>query len=616
MKLTSLFAAVVLAASALVVPAGPAYAVGPCQSPEPPPDCPSPNDGPPTGRLDSITRVPAGIRLTGWASDPDEAALPVRVSVDDVLAGELMADKPYPGHDNHGFDGVVAAKPGSRVCLTTADPPTTRRITIACRTWPVPVLPFGALGAPVRSGISVQLAGWAIDPGTTGPVTVTAEVDGRPGPQMSANLPRADVASAHPAYGGDHGFTLTVPEGAEGEHRICLSARATSLGCQTWTVRHNPYGGVDSVVLTGDQVRIAGWAVDPDQPTTSTLVDIGVDGKYLRTTTADRPRPDGSRNGFEMTVDAADGVHEVCALGWNLGLGDHAYLGCRSYSRLQPAPPAPTDVRVTGVTDTSIELAFTDQAATETGYRLEARGGGKNKIIDLPSYAGTGSRTATVSGLQPVTSYEVLVKPVQTGAVEVTDQDAGRASAWTTGAPVIEAFTAGPATARACKKVDARLSFRIVGAVRAEITRNGAPQWAGQAGGGLWNGEAPGGNTDGNETYVLSAYDSAGRKTTRTVRLDQEPTTVPLVKSVSFFNNRPDILVVGVWDALGNQTHDFGPLLINARLTVQVPQCQQLNIQVRRAVDRRTVVFQTVDLLGYSTGMQRDVRIDPGPPMP
>jgi hypothetical protein len=42
-------------------------------------------------------------RVVGWAADPDHGALPVKGLVDEVLAGQFTADKPYPGHGNSRF---------------------------------------------------------------------------------------------------------------------------------------------------------------------------------------------------------------------------------------------------------------------------------------------------------------------------------------------------------------------------------------------------------------------------------------------------------------------------------------------------------------------------------
>ena len=66
-----------------------------------------------------------------------------------------------------------------------------------------------------RSGTSLRVAGWALDPDTPGPVDVHVYVDGV-GTSITADRQRADIAAAFPTYGGAHGFdrTLTVPVGA------------------------------------------------------------------------------------------------------------------------------------------------------------------------------------------------------------------------------------------------------------------------------------------------------------------------------------------------------------------------------------------------------------------
>ena len=92
--------------------------------------------GDPEGNLDSVGRGPGGIRVSGWALDPDTAApIDVHVYVDGVGAGIVTANtyRPdvgaaYPGYGNfHGYDAVVAysAAGNHTVCtygINTAGP--------------------------------------------------------------------------------------------------------------------------------------------------------------------------------------------------------------------------------------------------------------------------------------------------------------------------------------------------------------------------------------------------------------------------------------------------------------------------------------------------------------
>ena len=91
------------------------------------------------------------------------------------------------------------------------------------------------------------------------------------------------------------------------------STRFHDSGCL-----HQPVGSVDSMVRNGGDVRIQGWAVDPDA---AGPVKVRVDrnGRAVTTVLADRPSPDmagyypghGGSHGFDLTVDAGG---ELCVV--------------------------------------------------------------------------------------------------------------------------------------------------------------------------------------------------------------------------------------------------------------------------------------------------------------
>ncbi len=87
--------------------------------------------GAPFGYVDTVTPVPGGLRVTGWATDPDSAD-PVDVHVYLSTGGPIVAtargDRPdvarvFPGWSaGRGFDTVVSAPPGpARVCVYAID---------------------------------------------------------------------------------------------------------------------------------------------------------------------------------------------------------------------------------------------------------------------------------------------------------------------------------------------------------------------------------------------------------------------------------------------------------------------------------------------------------------
>lgn len=100
-------------------------------------------DGRPRGHLGSATAGPYGVRVTGWAYDPDlvPASGEVRVRLDGEAPGMVLrADRAraagtYPVAGAHGFEATVAAAPGPHtVCVDAigAGPWPTGDTTLGC----------------------------------------------------------------------------------------------------------------------------------------------------------------------------------------------------------------------------------------------------------------------------------------------------------------------------------------------------------------------------------------------------------------------------------------------------------------------------------------------------
>jgi hypothetical protein len=235
--------------------------------------------GGPFGALDAVQPRWHGIRVAGWAIDPDTAApTMVMVNVDGARSGQGSAGLRYdvawahPGYGpGHGFDAVVRAAPGShRVCvdaLNVVGRGTTERL--GCRTVVVGS-PFGSVDGVATGPHVVRVRGWAIDPDTTGPAVVHVYVDGaghaitarrsRPdlaaafsgagaahgyialvdahGTALLADGARPDIANAYPLYGANHGFDQVVAA-PPGSRQVCAYAldgpgpgTTTALGCR------------------------------------------------------------------------------------------------------------------------------------------------------------------------------------------------------------------------------------------------------------------------------------------------------------------------------------------------------------------------------------------------
>ena len=306
------------------------------------------------GSLESVTVVPGGVRVSGWALDADTSD-PIDVEVlvggsvvATVYASGLRGDiaQAFPGHGpRHGFDATVAASGGRReVCVRAVHrgPDAGSRTTLGCRTV---VLSGSAEGnlevvGPAGPG-KVRVAGWAHDPDTTGPVDVHVYVDGVGRANVRADAHRADVGTAFGGLGPGLGLSTVIGGIPAGTHEVCAYAinvgRSPTqlLGCRQRTVvGGSPFGFVDLVAKSGTSLRVAGWALDPDTPG-PVDVHVYVDGVGT-SITANRPRADiaaafptyGADHGFDRTLTVPAGARQACLHLYDVGAGENAFLGC------------------------------------------------------------------------------------------------------------------------------------------------------------------------------------------------------------------------------------------------------------------------------------------------
>lgn len=307
--------------------------------------------GPPLANLEVVSAVPGGVRVKGWAFDPDTrdyARVLVTIGthtytvVADATRPDVAAALPEVGL-NRGFDTVLPASPGSRsVCMTVLNVGIGSNRYLGCHEVAVPdESPQG--NVEVARGVpgGVQVTGWAVDPSTSSPIYVWQSVDGVGGP-LHAGAFRPDIGAAFPAAGPNHGFSALLPA-APGAHTVCLTAVNTgqganrSLGCRVVTVPGGPpLGNFEGATGVAGAVFVRGWALDPDTVASPyVLVVVDSVGWYLR---AVGPRPDlqryfpdhGSSHGFAGGVPASPGPHRVCVTAVNLGVGGHTSLGCRT----------------------------------------------------------------------------------------------------------------------------------------------------------------------------------------------------------------------------------------------------------------------------------------------
>ncbi|MBO9555490.1 N-acetylmuramoyl-L-alanine amidase [Cellulomonas sp.] len=302
----------------------------------------------PFGSLDAVSSTSTSIRVAGWALDPDTTApVVLHVYLRDSLTA-ITADGYRPDVDavfhkgpRHGFDATLPASPGvHNVCVYAINQPVGVNQQLGCRTVQVGSPPVGVVDSAAAGNGVATVTGWAFDPDTSASVGVHVYVDGAWATATTAATPRPDVAAAY-RISGDHGYAVSFPI-ATGTHRVCLYAIDTSggynpeIGCRLLTVTNAPpIGVVDSVVASGGQVTVRGWAFDPDT-SASISVHVFVDGGWRTATTAATPRPDVSAvyriagdHGYGVTLPVAAGSHRVCAYAIDSAGGYNPEIGCR-----------------------------------------------------------------------------------------------------------------------------------------------------------------------------------------------------------------------------------------------------------------------------------------------
>ena len=272
--------------------------------------------------------------------------------------------------------------------------------------------PFGSLDAMTASGDGVRFQGWVIDPETGGSITVGAAQNGV-WTYAAANVHRADVGAAYPAYGPYHGFDFTVPL-PPGKYTMCAAADGIGggdsrlLGCGDVVVPdNNPFGNIDSVAPDGPgRLRASGWAVDASS---MSPIDVGIvmDGANVALRSASLPRGDvgaafnlGSNRGFSVDFPAAPGAHSVCVVAGNVGHGSPQWLGCRDVvvpNNLEDRRPAGALTTVVPAGPSSVRVAGTasdPDSAGPLGVRIAVDGGAPQTVQSV-----AGSFSATLGGL-------------------------------------------------------------------------------------------------------------------------------------------------------------------------------------------------------------------------
>src|SRR5690606_36358755 len=157
-----------------------------------------------------------------------------------------------------------------------------------------------------------------------------------PGPRVTADV-RSDTAPAIPSPTGERvSFLPTGNRLVRTTATVLLTGAlvaTTGMAAQAREVG-DPFGHLASATAVDGGVQVRGWAWDPSRSdATSVRLEIG---SSTTTLVADEKRSDvadvhpsaGTNRGFEATVQAPAGTHEVCATAVNEGWGSDKALGC------------------------------------------------------------------------------------------------------------------------------------------------------------------------------------------------------------------------------------------------------------------------------------------------
>ncbi|WP_411722089.1 hypothetical protein [Mycetocola sp.] len=333
--------------------------------------------GDPLGHLDPIQTDATGIRLSGWAIDPDIAG-PISVHVYVGAAGKALTANKTRGDipakyaaygTNHGISETIPAAAGPHtVCAYGINVGTGANSVLGCQTVTVPNAssgivekgraPVGALSSVTADASGISVSGWAIDPDTASAIPVHVYVDSV-GKAIMADGNRSDLPAEYAAYGPNHGYSLKA-QADPGSRTVCAYAinngagGNVALGCKTVVVPtassglseqgRVPIGNFETISAVAGKITVSGWAIDPDTADSIPVhVYVGSTGVAML---ADKSRPDvalhypayGDKHGYSATLSAAPGVRTVCVYSINSGPGGNVLQRCENVT--VPAPPS------------------------------------------------------------------------------------------------------------------------------------------------------------------------------------------------------------------------------------------------------------------------------------
>jgi hypothetical protein len=398
------------------------------------------------GSFDGIASSYDSLTVTGWALDPQSTTpVDVHIYVDGAGIGvaKTNASRPdvavhYPSYGTQrGFSATFTVPGGSadkNVCAYAVNGKT--NTLLGCKTVNIPsASPIGVLEGVVAVPGGVSVSGWTLDPERYDSLDVHIYVDGV-GQRFVANAQRPDVARAYPAWGAEHGFSVTLKPGS-GTHSVCVYAinvgkgGTTTLGCQSVSVMAgNPIGSFDAATAVPGGIDVSGWAIDPDTKN-AIPVHVYVDSAGTALT-ANLSRSDigrafpayGPAHGFSRVLKASAGAHQVCAYAINEGAGATVLMGCKTvqvqsgspFGTLEEATVSGRTIKVSGWAidpDTAdpIDVHF---YVDDKGVALKASASRADVGAGYPAYGpkhGYSGSMTTTPGTKNVCAYAINEGP-------------------------------------------------------------------------------------------------------------------------------------------------------------------------------------------------------------
>jgi len=282
-----------------------------------------------------------------------------------------------------------------------------------------------------RGGDTVRVTGWAFDPDqSTTEISIAIYVDGVGVSWFPTGVSRRDVNAAY-GISGNHGFEVSLPM-KPGTHSVTVFAINVPdgdnpvIGTRTVLVGRYPIGCVDDLSYRGNNtVRIAGWALDPDQPGTDIPIAVYVDGAGINWYPTGISRGDVNsaygatgNHGFEVLLPMSPGLHSVTVRAKNVPGGDDPIIstgsvlvGANPMGYLDLAVPVSGGLRLRGWAfdpdnpNAEISVAVYIDGIGINWFPTGQARADVNRVLNIPGNHGFDFRVGASPGRRSVTVY-------------------------------------------------------------------------------------------------------------------------------------------------------------------------------------------------------------------